>query len=105
MKIDEIVKVVDKIKDLKKAKSEFARTLKCLQSKIKRLVENKSSFHIEIHYDELFDDTIDYDFDQCKSSKARIAILADLQLEAEQLCEKIKECDEEIEKLSKLVEN
>jgi len=26
-------------------------------------------------------------------------------LEAEQFCEKIKECDEEIEKLSKLVEN
>lgn len=105
MKIDEIIEVVDKIKDLRKARDKFDKSLICLQCKIKRLVENEFSIHIEIHYDKLFDDAINYDFDQCNSSKVRIAILADLQLEAEQLREKIKECDEEIEKLSKLVEN
>lgn len=104
MKIDEIIEVVDKIKELRRTKDKHIRSLELLQVKIKRFIEKKSAIHIEICY-ENFQDSINFtDFEYYNSSRIRIAILSDLQLEVEQLCESIKECDEEIEKLSKLIE-
>lgn len=107
MKADDIIEIVDKIKKLRLAKDDFIEKLERLQDKIKRLVENPSSLYIEINYkdseDKVHWDSAHYS-PNVPGTRVYMALLADMQLEAEQLCAQIKECNEEIEKLSKFIE-
>lgn len=107
MKADDIIEIVDKIKKLKHTRDDFMEDFEHFQGKIKRIVENPSSLYIEINYKDSGDkvrwDSAHYS-PNVPGTRVYMALLADMQLEAEQLCAQIKECNEEIEKLSKFIE-
>lgn len=107
MKADDIIEIVDRIKKLRRAKDDFIEKLGRRQEEIKRIVENPSSLYIEINYKDAEDkvrwDSAHYN-PNTPGTRVYMALLADMQLEAEQLCAQIKECNEEIEKLSKFIE-